>query len=76
MACGETLLLEVIGLRLVFDNDEPKPLTAVEQSASATSFDLEMGASAASRSHIKTSPPRPPEANKLLYNTVKGSKLI
>jgi hypothetical protein len=38
-------------------------------SSSFASTDLATGARAASRSQIKTSPPRPPEATMLLYNT-------
>jgi hypothetical protein len=37
-------------------------------SSSFASTDLDTGVRAASRSHMKTSPPRPPEATVLLYN--------
>lgn len=60
------LLLEPIVRRLVMGSELPEPLTPFEQSSSVASLDLERGASAASRSHMKTSPPRPPEATILL----------
>lgn len=61
------LLLELIGRRPVLGKD-PKPLVLVEKSSELTSFDLETGFREASRSHMKTSPPRPPEAKTLVYN--------
>jgi hypothetical protein len=36
--------------------------------SSFASIDLDTGVREASRSHMKTSPPRPPEATILLYN--------
>lgn len=64
------LLLELTGRRLVTGKELPDPLTPLEQSSSAASLDLDCGVSAASRSHMNTSPPRPPEATILLYCTL------
>lgn len=61
------LLLELIGRMLVMGNELPGPLTPIEQSSSVASPDLDVGVSAASRSHMKTSPPRPADAMTLLY---------
>ena len=63
------LLLELIVRILVMGSEFPGPFIPFEQSSSVASLVLEVGASAASRSHTKTSPPRPPEAIILLYNS-------
>lgn len=60
------LLPELIGRMLVMGNELPEPLTPFEQSSSVASPDLDVGVSAASRSHMKTSPPRPADAITLL----------
>jgi len=44
----------------------PEPLIPFEDSSPVASLLLEVGARADSISHIKTSPPRPPEATTLL----------
>lgn len=61
-------MLELIGRRLVTGNEFAVPLTPLEHSSSVPSLDLETGASAASRSHTKTSPPRPADAKILFYH--------
>jgi hypothetical protein len=48
--------------------DRAGPEFPLGTSSSFASADLDTGARAASRSHMKTSPPRPPEATILLYN--------
>lgn len=64
--CAEMLLLELMVRKLEIGSEFPEPLIPFEQSSSIASPDFDSGASAASRSHMKTSPPRPPEATILL----------
>jgi hypothetical protein len=63
----DILLLELMVRKLVIGNEFPELLTPFEASSSIASLHFEAEASAASISHIKTSPPRPPEATILLY---------
>lgn len=60
------LLLDPTVLRLVVGCEFPAPLP-FEQSSSAVSLDLVTGERAASTSHMKTSPPSPPEATMFPY---------
>lgn len=60
------LLLEPIALKLPIGAEFAMVDTPFELSSSDGSLDFETGVSAASRSHMKTSPPRPPEATILL----------
>ena len=62
----DILLLELIGRKLVNGSTLPEPLIPFEDSSTVASLHLETGVRAASISHIKTSPPRPPEATILL----------
>jgi hypothetical protein len=64
--CAEMLLLELMVRKLVTGNELAEPFTPFEQSSSIASPDFDTGVSAASTSHMKTSPPRPPEATTLL----------
>lgn len=52
--------------KLVNGNEFPEPLIPFEVSSSVASMHFAAEACAASRSHTKTSPPRPPEATILL----------
>lgn len=61
------LLLEPMVRTLVMGSEFPRPLIPFEHSSSVASLVLDVGVSAASRSHMKTSPPSPPEATTLLY---------
>lgn len=53
--------------KLVTGSEFPEAMIPFEHSSSVASLDFELGAYAASRSHMKTSPPRPPDATTLLY---------
>lgn len=65
--CAETMLFELIERRLVIGMPElPELIIPFELSSSTRSADLAIGENAASMSHMKTSPPRPPEAMILL----------
>jgi len=60
------LSLELIVRKLVNGSKLPEPLIPFEDSSPVASVLLETGSMADSISHIKTSPPRPPEATILL----------
>lgn len=64
--CTEILLLEPTVLKLVIGREFPGPFAPFEELSSAVSFGFVTGDKAASISHIKTSPPRPPDATTLL----------
>jgi len=62
----DILVLELTVRKLVNGSKLPEPLIPFEDSSTVVSLLLETGVVAASISHIKTSPPRPPEATILL----------
>lgn len=65
--CTEILLLEPTVLKLVTGREFPGPLAPFEEELSSiASLGFVTGDKAASISHIKTSPPRPPDATTLL----------